>query len=110
MNGLKTAEPQPAARQSTTPEVSVETLEGERVVSVAPGSQGGTEVLLRGLGLPRLGGRSRGDQRVVLNVVVPSNLDDEQRELAQRLNETITPENLQPSQEGFLSRVRRAFG
>ena len=90
--------------------VSVETLEGERVVSVAPGSQGGTEVLLRGLGLPRLGGRSRGDQRVVLNVVVPSNLDDEQRELAQRLNETMTPENLQPSQEGFLSRVRRAFG
>ncbi len=90
--------------------VSVETLDGTRVVSVAPGSQGGTEVLLRGLGLPRLGGRSRGDQRVVLNVVVPANLDDEQRELAEQLNETIKPENLQPSQEGFLSRVRRAFG
>jgi molecular chaperone DnaJ len=90
--------------------VSVATLEGERNVSVAPGSQGGTEVRLRGLGLPRLGERSRGDHRVVLNVVVPANLDDEQRELAERLNETITAENMQTSQEGFLSRVRRAFG
>ena len=27
-----------------------------------------------------------------------------------RLNETIEPENLQPTHEGFLSRVRRAFG
>lgn len=90
--------------------VSVETLEGERIVSVPPGSQGGTEVLLRGLGLPPLGGRSRGDQRVVLNVVVPANLSDEQRELAQQLNDTIESHNLQTSQEGFLSRVRRAFG
>jgi DnaJ-class molecular chaperone len=46
----------------------------------------------------------------VLNVVVPANLSDEQRELAQQLNDTIESHNLQTSQEGFLSRVRRAFG
>jgi molecular chaperone DnaJ len=90
--------------------VAVETLDGEREISVPPGSQGGTEVLLRGLGLPRLGGRSRGHHRVVLNVVVPTNLNEEQLELARRLDDTIEPENLNPTQEGFLSRVRRAFG
>ena len=90
--------------------VSVETLDGEREVAVPPGSQGGTEVVLRGLGLPDLAGRLRGNHRVVFNVVVPGNLDEEQRELASRLNETIKPENLQPTHEGFLSRVRRALG
>jgi molecular chaperone DnaJ len=90
--------------------VSVETMDGTRDVAVPPGSQGGTEVVLRGLGLPGLGGQPRGNHRVVLNVVVPTNLSEEQRELADQLNETVGPENLQPSQEGFLSRVRRAFG
>jgi molecular chaperone DnaJ len=89
--------------------VSIETLAGEREVAVPPGSQGGTEVILRELGLPRLGGRARGHHRVVLNVVVPTNLSEEQRELARQLDETIEPENLHPAQEGFLSRVRRAF-
>jgi molecular chaperone DnaJ len=90
--------------------VTVETLDGEREVAVPPGSQGGSEVVLRGLGLPGLGGRSRGNHRVVFNVVVPGNLSDEQRELARQLNETIKPENLQPTHEGFFSKVRRAFG
>ena len=90
--------------------VSVETLDGGREVAVPPGSQGGTEVVLRGLGLPRLGGRARGNHRVVFNVVVPSSLNEEQRDLARRLDETIGSENLRPAQEGFLSRVRRAFG
>lgn len=90
--------------------VSVETLDGPRDVAVPPGSQGGTEVILRGLGLPDLGRGPRGDHRVVFNVVVPGNLDDEQRELAEKLNETIKPENLRPTHEGFFSRVRRAFG
>jgi molecular chaperone DnaJ len=90
--------------------VDVETLDGVRKVSVPPGSQGGTEVVLRGLGLPGLGGRARGDQRVVLNVVVPGNLTEEQQEMVRRLNESLEPRNLQPAQESFLSRMRRAFG
>jgi molecular chaperone DnaJ len=100
--------PATAAMLGTT--IPVETLDGALDVSVAPGSQGGNEIVLRGLGLPALGGRGRGDQRVVLNVVVPSNLSEEQRELARRLDETVQPENLRTGEEGFLSRVRRAFG
>jgi DnaJ-class molecular chaperone len=48
---------------------------------------------------------------VILNVVVPANLSDEQREIAERLDETLEDENLAPRHgEGLFSRVRRAFG
>lgn len=91
--------------------VTVPTLEGEEEIEVAPGTQPGHEHVLRGAGLPRLNSRRRGNQRVVLNVVVPANLSEEQRELAERLDETLEDDNLSPPHgEGLFSRVRRAFG
>jgi molecular chaperone DnaJ len=91
--------------------IEVETLGGTQDVEVAPGTQPGHEFLLKGAGLPRLGGRRRGNQRVILNVVVPTNLSDEQREIAERLDETLDDDNLAPRPgEGLFSRVRRAFG
>jgi molecular chaperone DnaJ len=91
--------------------VTVPTLEGEEEIEVAPGTQPGHQYVLRGLGLPRLGGRRRGNQRVILEVFVPTNLDPEQRELAERLDETLEDDNLaERDGEGLFSRVRRAFG
>ncbi|HVD86908.1 MAG TPA: molecular chaperone DnaJ [Solirubrobacterales bacterium] len=91
--------------------VAVPTLEGEQEIEVAAGTQPGHEVVLRGAGLPRLGGRRRGNQRVILNVVVPTNLGDEQREIVERLDETLDDENLGPQHgEGLFNRMRRAFG
>ncbi|MDX6652951.1 MAG: molecular chaperone DnaJ [Solirubrobacterales bacterium] len=87
--------------------VSVATLDGERDVEVPAGSQPGEVVRLDGLGLPDLRGRSRGAQHVVLNVVVPKNLSEEQRELAERLDETIDEDNLVADREGLLARLRR---
>ena len=69
--------------------------------------------MLRGLGLPDLRGAHRGDQHVFFAIVVPGSLSDEQRELAERLDETLGPENLDHGageSEGLFSRVRRAFG
>jgi molecular chaperone DnaJ len=91
--------------------VTVPTLEGEREIEVAPGTQPGHEEVLRGAGLPRLGSRRRGNQRVILNVIVPANLSEEQREMAERLDESLEDDNLGPRHgEGLFSRVRRAFG
>jgi molecular chaperone DnaJ len=91
--------------------VTVPTLEGEEEIEVAPGTQPGHQYVLKGLGLPRLSGRRRGNQRVILEVVVPTNLSDEQRELAAQLDETLEDDNLAPRHgEGLLGRVRRAFG
>lgn len=91
--------------------IAVPTLEAEHQVEVKPGTQPGSHQDLRGEGLPRLGGGRRGSLRLVFNVVVPTNLSESQRELAERLEETIEPHNLDsPHDEGFFSRVRRAFG
>jgi molecular chaperone DnaJ len=101
----------PATEAMLGTSVSVPTLEGEEEIEVAPGTQPGHEVLLRGAGLPRLGSRRRGNQRVILEVVVPANLSEEQREIVERLDGTLDDDNLSPQQgEGLFSRVRRAFG
>lgn len=90
--------------------IEVPTLDGEREVAVDAGTQPGDRVVLRGLGLPSLRGTARGDQHVFLNVIVPTRLTDEQRELAKRLGDTLEPDNLsRDGREGLFSRVRRAF-
>ena len=76
--------------------VTIPTLEGEREIEVGAGTQPGHEEVLRGAGLPRLGGRRRGDQRVILNVVVPTNLSDEQREALERFDDSLGQDNLGP--------------
>jgi curved DNA-binding protein len=101
----------PATEAMLGTTISVPTLDGEREIEVPAGTQPGSQQILRGEGLPRLGGGRRGNQRVIFNVIVPANLSDEQRELAQKLDETIEERNLNPSGgEGFFSRVRKAFG
>ena len=93
--------PRSASRRSTAPSRS----------RWAPGTQPGSESVLRGHGLPRLGGGRRGDQRLVFHVIVPSNLTEEQHRIAAQLEQTIGPENLEPEDGGgIFSRVRRAFG
>jgi molecular chaperone DnaJ len=101
--------PAPAAALGTT--VTVPTLEGEQEIEVAPGTQPGEVVTLRGKGMPHVGRRGRlGDQRVVLNVVIPRNLSARQRELLEELRESVTEENLRPlGEESIFSRVKRAL-
>jgi molecular chaperone DnaJ len=101
----------PATEAMLGTAVTVPTLDGEREIELAAGTQPGHEEVLRGAGLPRLGSRRRGNQRVVLNVVVPTNLGEEQRETVERLDDSLGPDNLELRHgEGLFSRVRRAFG
>jgi molecular chaperone DnaJ len=101
----------PATEAMLGTTVTVPTLDGEREIELDPGVQPGHEEILRGAGLPRLGSRRRGSQRVILEVIVPTSLGEEQRELAARLDESLGPDNLEPRRgEGLFSRVRRAFG
>jgi molecular chaperone DnaJ len=101
--------PAPAAALGTT--VTVETLDGQRELRVEPGTQPGTVLTLRGLGMPSLRGRGRGDQRVVVNVVIPRKLSAEQQAMLEGFADTLSEENLRdPAEDGSLfSRVRRAF-
>ena len=100
--------PAPSAALGAT--VTVETLDGQEQLDVPAGTQPGTVVTLRGKGMPTLGRGRRGDQRVVLNVVIPRKLSDRQRALLDELRDSLTSENLaEPADESILSKVRRAF-
>jgi molecular chaperone DnaJ len=89
--------------------IAVPALEGSVTVEVPPGTQPGEVLSLRGAGMPVLGRGRRGNLRVVVNVVVPRRLDHEQRELMERLNESLTDENLR-SEESMFAKLRRALG
>jgi DnaJ-class molecular chaperone len=92
--------------------VKIPSHEGEREIELPPGIQHGAQFALRGHGLPGSNGGPPGDLRLVVHVIVPSGLSEEQRELAERLEETLEPHNLESQQGdgGFFSRMRRAFG
>jgi molecular chaperone DnaJ len=67
-------------------EVMVPTVEGEKLLKVAPGTQTGTVAILRYLGVPRLGNPTRrGDQLVHLTVTTPTKLNSEERKLLEKL-------------------------
>lgn len=90
--------------------VLVPTLDGEEEVDVAAGTQPGTVMTLSGRGMPVLGRARRGDQRVVVNVVVPRRLSGEQRRLLEQFRDSLGEENLRPaSEDGIFARVRRAL-
>src|SRR6185436_4905803 len=91
--------------------VKIPSHEGEREVELPPGIQHGTQFALRGHGLPGSGGGPPGDLRIVIHVIVPTDLSEEQRELAEKLEQSLEPRNLRSEQEdeSFISRMRRAF-
>jgi len=92
-----------------------EEIEVERTVTVdiRPGTQSGTEHVLRGRGVPSLRGQSRGDVVVTIEVETPTKLDQRQEELLRELaavrNEESPDGRIQPAHKGLFGRVRDAF-
>jgi molecular chaperone DnaJ len=89
--------------------LQVPTLEDSAELELAAGTQPGEVLTLRGEGMPSLGRGRRGNLRVVINVVIPRRLNEEQRELLEQLRESLTEENLR-SDESIFSKLRRALG
>lgn len=79
----------PATRAMLGATITVPTLNGDREVEVPAGVQTGHAVTLPGMGLPSLRGAGRGDQHVLVDVVIPEELTDEQRELVERLERSL---------------------
>src|SRR5690349_21532251 len=100
----------PAPQAALGAKVTIPTLDGEEEVEIEPGTQPGTVVTLRGKGMPALRRGRRGDQRVVVNVVIPRKLSADQRDLLERFSATLGEENLHDhSDESLFARVRRAL-
>ncbi len=61
--------------------VAVPTLDGQMSIKVPPGTQPDSMLRLRGKGLPRFGGGSRGDLYVRVQIHIPERLSERQRHL-----------------------------
>src|ERR671932_73671 len=90
-------------------EVEVPTLDGAIPVSVEPGTQPGKTIRLRGEGMPRIRGRGRGDLKVVVDVMVPTRLTGEQRELLERFEAMSGEETYNGGGGSFFDRLRGVF-
>jgi molecular chaperone DnaJ len=97
----------PLAALGTT--VEVPTVEGAVELEIPAGTQPHDALLVRAAGMPALRGNRKGNLRVMVNVVVPRNLDHEQRELYERLAGSMSDHNLR-SDEGVFAKLKRAFG
>ena len=86
--------------------VSIPTLTEEEEVEISPGTQSGEVIRLRGKGMPRLGGRGRGEIVAVLRVETPTGLDREQTEILERLAKARGETT---GQRGLLGKIKEAF-
>lgn len=108
-NDLVTVLDVPAPMAALGAKLVVPTLEGEEDLHVRPGTQPGETYELRGRGMAllRRPGR-RGDLRVIVNVVIPRQLTDEQKKLMQRLADTMTDANTK-SEESMFAKLKRVL-
>lgn len=90
-------------------EVGVPTLDGRAPVRVAAGTQPGATLRLRGEGMPRMRGRGRGDIKVVVDVMVPTRLTSEQRELLERFEAVSGEDTYNGGGGSFFDRLRGVF-
>ena len=90
-------------------EASVPTLEGEQEVRIDPGTQSGATLRLRGEGMSRLRRRGRGDLKVVIDVMVPTRLSGEQRELLERFDAASGEDTYNGSGGSFFDRLKGVF-
>jgi molecular chaperone DnaJ len=96
----------PLAALGTT--VQVPSLDGELPLEIPAGTQPGEVITLRARGLPPLQRGRTGDLHVHVNVVIPRKLNREQRELVERLADSLDDRNL-GTDEGMLAKLKRAL-
>jgi molecular chaperone DnaJ len=90
-------------------EVDVPTLDGDEKLRIPAGTQPGKIFHLRGKGVPHLRRSGRGDQLVLVNVAIPNKLTREQRELFEKLAESLGT-TVKPQEKGFIDWLNDAFG
>jgi molecular chaperone DnaJ len=88
--------------------IRIPTIEGEEEIEIKSGTQPGTEIRLRGRGVPHLRRTGqRGDLHVNVHVAVPTKLSKRQRQLLEELaaesGEVVLP-------AGMLDRMKDALG
>lgn len=87
-------------------EIEVPTLDGKVKYTVPEGTQTGTVFRLRGKGIPVLNAKTRGDQFVRVNIEVPKNLTQKQKDLLKNFAESLG-ENAHQERKSFFDKIKK---
>lgn len=90
-------------------EVELETFDGPQTIKIGEGTQSGSVVRLRGLGVPRLNGHGRGDLLVQVDVRTPTHLTREQRKLFEELRDLLPADAGREEDRGIFEKVKDLF-
>lgn len=90
-------------------EVEVPTLDGDEKLKIPAGTQTGKVITMKGKGVPYLRRKDRGNQLVIVNVAIPTKLSKEQRELFEKLAESLGT-TVKPQEKGFLDWLNETLG
>jgi molecular chaperone DnaJ len=91
-------------------EIVIPTVDGEATLTIPPGTQSGTVFRLPARGVPHLRRSGRGDQLIITQVAIPKVLTAEQRELFQKLSQTLGKEVIPQKEKSILSQLKDALG
>ena len=93
-------------------ELEIPTLDGNVKWTLPEGTQPDTTFRLRGKGIPAINGRGRGDQMVRVRVVVPTSLNQEQKEALRAFADAMGEEPGMAAPEGksFFDKKKRKKG
>ena len=92
-------------------EVRITTVDGDVMYNIKPGTQTDTRVRLRGKGVPSLRNKQvRGDHYVTLVVQVPTNLNNEQKELLKKFEESLNGKKEEKEKETFHEEPKKKKG
>lgn len=87
--------------------VTVDGVDGPVEVEIKPGTQPGTEIRIRGKGMPALGREGRGDLHVSLRLTVPTDLTERQKQLLLEFErETGRPTTKRRKGKSFLDQFK----
>lgn len=84
-------------------------VDGRAKVKIAPGTQPGKVLRLRGKGLPRMNSSARGDLLVNVMVYVPENLSDTEKSAIESLKGSSNIEPTESTSKRIFSRLRHIF-
>ena len=89
--------------------VEVPTVEGKVKVNIAPGTQPGKVLRLRGKGLPSVNRYGTGDLLINIGVYIPENLNKEEKAAMEKLAKSPNVEPNASASRDFFSRFRNMF-
>ena len=91
-------------------EVEVPTIEGKVKIKITPGSENGKVLRLKDKGVPDLGGTNAvGDELIYLNIYVPKTLNQEEKEILQKLKhfDGFNPDlSTETEKKGIFSKIQ----